>query len=194
MELLAPAGTIEVFETAVESGADAVYIGAPFFNARELARHFRMEEIAAMIDFAKSRKVKLYLAMNSLVKESEIGQAVIDAGADVVFGHGPHKYQKIEVYKGKPILHSLAQFAFDDTTDNYRASRMPEGLLLRLDIENKTVKSVSMVPSWREADNQVRLYDPGKGRELYGYLKSVNEEGALLSIKGKEIVVEGLEF
>ena len=35
MELLAPAGTLEVFEVAVGAGADAVYIGAPFFNARE---------------------------------------------------------------------------------------------------------------------------------------------------------------
>ncbi|MBU0479943.1 MAG: U32 family peptidase [Proteobacteria bacterium] len=76
MELLAPAGSIEVFETAVARGADAVYIGAPFFNARELAHHFRMDEIAAMIDFARSRKVRLYLAMNSLVKEGEIGLAV----------------------------------------------------------------------------------------------------------------------
>lgn len=75
-ELLAPAGTIEVFETAVAAGADAVYIGAPFFNARELARHFSMAEVAAMIDHGHRHSVKVFLAMNSLVKEEELPKAV----------------------------------------------------------------------------------------------------------------------
>ncbi|MEN8133915.1 MAG: peptidase U32 family protein [Thermodesulfobacteriota bacterium] len=76
MELLAPAGTLEVFEVAVAAGADAIYIGAPFFNARELARHFTMAEVAAMINYGHRHGVKVYLAMNSLVKENEIAQAV----------------------------------------------------------------------------------------------------------------------
>ena len=127
--------------------------------------------------------------------QSEIGQAVIDAGADVAFGHGPHKYQKIEVYNGKPIFHSLAQFVFDDPVVD-RKFRMREGLLLRLAIRNKQIESVSLVPSWREDGDNVQLCDPnvGKGRELFGYLQSVNEGGATLRIERKEIVVEGLEF
>ncbi len=76
MELLAPAGTLEVFEVAVAAGADAIYIGAPFFNARELARHFTLAEVAAMIDYGHRNGVKVYLAMNSLVKEEEISKAV----------------------------------------------------------------------------------------------------------------------
>jgi U32 family peptidase len=71
-ELLAPAGTLEVFETAVAQGADAVYIGAPALNARALAKHFSMAEIAAMIDHAHQKGVKVYLAMNSLVREEEL--------------------------------------------------------------------------------------------------------------------------
>ncbi len=127
--------------------------------------------------------------------QSDIGKAVIDAGADVVFGHGPHRYQKIEVYKGKPIFHSLAQFAFDDQrSERYR--RFREGLLVRLAVRDKQIQTVSLIPTWREDDNFVRLYDPneGKGRELFGYLQSVNEKGAELKLAGKEIVVQGLEF
>jgi len=75
-ELLAPAGTINVFEGAVEAGADAVYIGAPALNARALSKDFTFAEIAAMIDFAHKRGVKLYLAANSLLKENEIPQAL----------------------------------------------------------------------------------------------------------------------
>ena len=128
--------------------------------------------------------------------QSDIGQAVIDAGADVVLGHGPHRYQQIELYEGKPILHSVAQFAFDDLR-NDRSTRFREGLLVRIAIseEDKAVESVSLVPTWREDDNFVRLYDPneGKGRELFGYLQSVNEGGAELELVGKEIVIKGLE-
>ena len=127
--------------------------------------------------------------------QSEIGKAVIEAGADLVFGHGPHKYQKIELYQGKPIIHSLAQFVFDDHVNN-RNRRFPEGLLLRVAISDKKIQGISMVPSWREDDNNVRLYDPntGKGRELYGYLQSVNTGGASLELKGREIVIQGLEY
>lgn len=71
-ELLAPAGTIEVFEIAVEKGADAVYVGAPDFNARALAKNFTMAEIGAMVDHAHKSGVKVYIAMNSLLKEAEV--------------------------------------------------------------------------------------------------------------------------
>ncbi len=71
MELLAPAGTVAVFEAAVKEGADAVYIGAPWLNARALAKHFSMAEIAAMIQYAHKSGVKVYIAMNSLMKEGE---------------------------------------------------------------------------------------------------------------------------
>jgi len=75
-ELLAPAGSINVFEKAIEAGADAVYIGAPALNARALGRDFTLAEIAAMIQFAHEKGVKLYLAANSLLKEAEIPQAL----------------------------------------------------------------------------------------------------------------------
>lgn len=76
MELLAPAGTLEAFAAAVAAGADAVYIGAPALNARALARNFTLAEIAAMIDHAHGNGVKVYAAMNSIMKEAEIPEAV----------------------------------------------------------------------------------------------------------------------
>ena len=76
MELLAPAGTLDVFQTAVESGANAIYIGAPAANARALARPFTLEEIAAMTDYAHKRQVKLYVAMNSLIREEELPEII----------------------------------------------------------------------------------------------------------------------
>lgn len=76
MELLAPAGSLEAFSAAVAAGADAIYIGAPALNARALAKQFSLAEIAAMIDHAHGHGVKVYVAMNSLMKEAEIPAAV----------------------------------------------------------------------------------------------------------------------
>lgn len=76
LELLAPAGTLPAFEAALHEGADAVYIGAPEFNARALARDFSLAEIAAMAISAREQGKKLYVAMNSLVKESEVPAAL----------------------------------------------------------------------------------------------------------------------
>ncbi len=72
MELLAPVGTAETFGAALDAGADAVYVGAPGFNARNLARDVRLEEIGAMIDHCHNLDKKLYIAANSLVLEREL--------------------------------------------------------------------------------------------------------------------------
>lgn len=76
MELLAPAGSFPAFEAALEQGADAIYVGAPGFNARALSRDFTYAEIDSMIRQAHGKRVKLYIAMNSLVKEDELPAAV----------------------------------------------------------------------------------------------------------------------
>lgn len=72
MELLAPAGSVETFRAALDGGADAVYVGAPGFNARNLARDLRLEEIGAMIRHCRGLNKKLYVAANSLVLEREL--------------------------------------------------------------------------------------------------------------------------
>lgn len=75
-ELLAPAGGKEAFIAAVESGADAIYTGGEFLNARMGAGNFSMSEMEEAVDFAHKRHVKVYATVNTLVKEEEIGDAV----------------------------------------------------------------------------------------------------------------------
>jgi len=72
MELLAPAGSLAAFEAALEQGADAIYVGAPGCNARALSRDFTLSEIKAMIRQAHAQGRRLYIAMNSLIREDEI--------------------------------------------------------------------------------------------------------------------------
>lgn len=72
MELLAPAGNLENFQAALDAGADAIYAGVPGVNARNLARDFKLEEIAGMVDYCHNHGKKIYLAANSLVLENEL--------------------------------------------------------------------------------------------------------------------------
>lgn len=71
MELLAPAGTFEALIAAVQSGADAVYIGGSEFSARRSAANFTLEEIQKAADYCHIRDVKLHIAANILIKEQE---------------------------------------------------------------------------------------------------------------------------
>ena len=72
VELLAPAGSVETFQAALDGGADAIYVGAPGFNARNPTRELRLEEIGAMIRSCHKLGKKLFVAANSLVLEKEL--------------------------------------------------------------------------------------------------------------------------
>lgn len=72
LELLAPAGSLGMLKAAVSSGADSVYIGMNKFNAREYATNFNEKYLKEAIKICKSNNVKVYLTMNTLVKNSEI--------------------------------------------------------------------------------------------------------------------------
>ena len=72
MELLAPAGNHAALHAAVQSGADAVYIGGPKFGARSSADNFTIEEIKRWTDYCHLYGVKVHTAVNTLIKEKEI--------------------------------------------------------------------------------------------------------------------------
>lgn len=72
IELLAPAGSYETFLAVIRAGADAVYLGGSRFGARAYADNFGEEELCAAIDYAHRQGVKVYLAVNTLMKEHEL--------------------------------------------------------------------------------------------------------------------------
>jgi putative protease len=71
-ELLSPAGSLEAFFAAMESGADAVYTGLKDFSARAKAKNFTLHELERMTGYAHARQRKLYVTLNTLVKEREL--------------------------------------------------------------------------------------------------------------------------
>ncbi|KAA0249074.1 MAG: U32 family peptidase [Candidatus Jettenia sp. AMX1] len=75
-ELLSPAGTMECFFAAVENGADAVYLGLNDFSARASAENFSLNDASKAIAYAHERHIKVYIALNTLIKTSELDKIV----------------------------------------------------------------------------------------------------------------------
>ena len=69
--ILAPAGDTHSFLAAIAAGADAIYCGLKIFSARMEAGNFSIEELARLTKFAHSKGVQVYVAFNSIIKESE---------------------------------------------------------------------------------------------------------------------------
>lgn len=76
IELLSPVGDFECLKSAVQNGADAVYLGASSFSARAKAKNFDNSELIEAIKYAKLRNVSVHLALNTLIKNEEFEDAV----------------------------------------------------------------------------------------------------------------------
>jgi len=76
VELLSPAGEINSFKSAIENGANAIYMGTCSHNARIMASNFSVEEYIECIHYAHIRSVKVYLTLNTLVYDNEMESAV----------------------------------------------------------------------------------------------------------------------
>ena len=76
IELLAPAGDFSCFKAAINAGADAIYLGGDKFGARAYAHNFSEQEIIDALKIAHLFQRKIYLTVNTLVKEKEISDLI----------------------------------------------------------------------------------------------------------------------
>ncbi|MDP2104864.1 MAG: peptidase U32 family protein, partial [Desulfobulbaceae bacterium] len=76
LELLAPAGSVESFFAAIEAGADAVYCGLKDFSARAKAKNFTIDEMERLAAYAHQEGKQLYVALNTLIKETELPKLI----------------------------------------------------------------------------------------------------------------------
>ena len=76
IELLSPVGDFECLKAAVQNGADAVYLGASSFSARASATNFDLTDLEKAIQYAHLRNVKVHLALNTLIKNDELNDAI----------------------------------------------------------------------------------------------------------------------
>src|SRR5947207_11069452 len=75
-ELLAPAGSLDAVRAAVANGADAVYLGASRFNARDEGAQLSLDELAEACRIVHARGRRLYLTLNVLIKPAELFDAL----------------------------------------------------------------------------------------------------------------------
>jgi putative protease len=85
-ELLAPAGSLEAVRAAVANGADAVYLGASRFNARDEGAQLGMDELGEACRIAHERGRRIYLTLNVLIKPAELVDALMFLGDAVDLG------------------------------------------------------------------------------------------------------------
>jgi putative protease len=114
-EILAPAGSIKAMEAAVKAGADAVYMGGSMFGARAYADNPDQEELVEAIRYVHFYDKKLYLTLNTLLKEEEMGKLgdyllpYYEAGLDGIIIQDPGVFSFIKRnFPGLP-LHASTQ-------------------------------------------------------------------------------------
>src|SRR5215208_4633452 len=121
-ELLAPAGSLDAVRAAVANGADAVYLGASRFNARDDGAQLTLDELEQACRIAHERGVRIYLAFNVLVKPAELVEALvylgdcIDRGVDAAIVQDIGLVRLIQrVYPGFEI-HGSTQMTVHDVS------------------------------------------------------------------------------
>lgn len=75
-ELLSPAGSMEALRAAIQNGADAVYLGGTLFSARASCANFNNEELILALEYAHLRNVKIFVTVNTSIKEKEIDEFI----------------------------------------------------------------------------------------------------------------------
>jgi poly-gamma-glutamate capsule biosynthesis protein CapA/YwtB (metallophosphatase superfamily) len=112
--------------------ADAAYLS--WFKEDVAALRPRVDVLVASCHWGLGKDVLQYM--------TEIAHAAIDAGADIVVGHGPHHSLAVEVYKGKPIFYGLGNFSFH-TGHGGRRHGDWVGMLVRASASAKGIEGVT---------------------------------------------------
>lgn len=121
-ELLSPAGTMECFYAAVEAGADAVYVGGELFSARAFAGNFSREELSRAVVYAHAYGVKLYVAVNTLLFDGELPEALDyvgyldEIGVDAVIVADMGLAAAIALQYPRLPMHASTQASVHDST------------------------------------------------------------------------------
>lgn len=116
-----PAGSAEALAAAVNGGADAVYLGGKRFGARSFASNFNDDELAGAISYLHDNGVKGYVTVNTLVKDSEMDEALQfvgmleDMGADAVIIQDKGLLEELQGFKIP--LHASTQMGLHNAED-----------------------------------------------------------------------------
>ena len=119
-------------------------------------------------------------------RQTEIAHALIDAGADLILGHGAHKIQEIKQYKGKWIVYNLGNFLFNTSGGFQRLNAEPYGMAAMLELTKKShgfAIHVNLYPIF--SDNRVTDFQPYflSKDEAETFLKAMQEKSPELELR-----------
>ena len=125
VEILAPAGGMESLVAAVRCGANAVYLGTKEINARRGAENFDINELEEAVEYCHARNVRLYLALNILVSDSELKTAyetvktALTLGIDAFIVQDLGLAEMIKTHFPTAVLHASTQCSVN-TPDGFK--------------------------------------------------------------------------
>ena len=125
VEILAPAGGMESLVAAVRCGANAVYLGTKEINARRGAQNFDINELEEAVEYCHARNVRLYLALNILVSDSELKTAyetvktALTLGIDAFIMQDLGLAEMIKTHFPTAVLHASTQCSVN-TPDGFK--------------------------------------------------------------------------
>jgi poly-gamma-glutamate synthesis protein (capsule biosynthesis protein) len=120
---------------------------------------------------------------------SDIAHAAIDAGADLVIGHGPHYSLPVEVYKGKPIFYGLGAFSFHTGHGGHRHDDWV-GMMAKLSFNGKRLERTAFEFIRHNDDNETYICQlSDEQAELADLEKRSRDLGARLARDGNEVVI-----
>jgi len=129
------------------------------------------------------------LSEDVLDYQVEIAHAAIEAGADVVMGHGPHYACAVEMYQGKPIFYGLGSFSFHTGHDG-RAHGDWVGMLARLTFDDTALVEVAFSMVRHNERNETYVCDPRQDKEAVEQIvRRCDKLGTTLSISDSELLV-----
>jgi len=153
-ELLAPAGNLNCALAALGSGADAVYAGISRFNAREMGENFTFDDMSRLSAYTKKQGKKLYLTLNTLIKEHELGEfaesvnkiAVLKPDAVIVQDIGVVRI--LRDYFPELTIHASTQMGIHNSAGVRTAAKMGiDRVILERQLTNQELKTICKGPT-----------------------------------------------
>lgn len=152
MEILAPVGNRDNLVAAIQAGADAVYLGGDMFSARAFAGNFDKDQLQWAIDYVHGYGGRLYLTINTLLKDSEISEALDyvrwawEAGVDAVIFQDPGFFYLVKKLYPEIELHASTQLSVHNRPmAQYFKERGAQRLILARELSLEEIKAIQGV-------------------------------------------------
>ena len=149
IELLAPAGDLNKLKTAIDYGADAVYLGGDSFGLRKASKNFSLEEIEKAVSYVHERNKKLHVTLNIIPHNNDIqgiddyAKSLYEIGVDAVIVSDPGMFSKIRQAAPNLDIHISTQASVTNIdTVKFWANQGAKRVVLARELSLEEIKEI----------------------------------------------------